>query len=66
MTNGAVLERMVQAGTRPTTWNSVHCELQRYWNRTKTMPGFVQTFIENGRAGWFFKLEAERQKNKRK
>jgi nicotinamidase-related amidase len=33
------LERMVQAGAKPTTWNSVHCELQRDWNRTKTVPG---------------------------
>src|SRR5512138_2546877 len=62
----AALERMVQAGAKPTTWNSVHCELQRDWNRTKTVPGFVQTFIEHGRAGWFFKLETERAKNKKK
>ncbi len=62
----AALERMVQAGARPTTWNSVHCELQRDWNRTKTVPGFVQTFIDHGRAGWFFKLETERAKNRKK
>ncbi len=62
----AALERMVQAGARPTTWNSVHCELQRDWNRTKTVPGFVQTFIEHGRAGWFFKLETERASRKKK
>jgi nicotinamidase-related amidase len=58
----AALERMVQAGAKPTTWNSVHCELQRDWNRTKTVPGFVQTFIEHGEAGWFFNLAAHRQK----
>ncbi len=58
----AALERIVQAGGRPTTWNSVHCELQRDWNRTKTVPGFVQGFIENGMAGWFFNLEAIRKK----
>ncbi len=58
----AALERIVQAGGRPTTWNSVHCELQRDWNRTKTVPGFVQGFIENGMAGWFFNLEATRKK----
>ena len=42
---------MVHAGAKPTTWNSVHCELQRDWNRTKTVPGFVQTFIEHGQRG---------------
>lgn len=62
----AALERMVQAGARPTTWNSVHCELQRDWNRTATVPGFVQTFIEHGRAGWFFNLEVHRQQAKKK
>src|SRR5512136_924021 len=62
----AALERIVQAGGRPTTWNSVHCELQRDWNRTKTVPGFVQGFIENGMAGWFFKLETERARSKKK
>ncbi len=58
----AALERIVQAGGRPTTWNSVQCELQRDWNRTKTVPGFVQGFIENGTAGWFFDLEMTRKK----
>ncbi len=58
----AALERIVQAGGRPTTWNSVHCELQRDWNRTKTVPGFVQGFIEHGRAGWFFSLVEARKK----
>ena len=62
----AALERMVQAGARPTTWNSVHCELQRDWNRTKTVPGFVQTFVEHGRAGWFFNLEVHRRQAKKK
>jgi nicotinamidase-related amidase len=58
----AALERMVRAGARPTTWNSVHCDLQRDWNRSKTVPGFVQTFIEHGNAGWFFNLEVTRKK----
>jgi nicotinamidase-related amidase len=58
----AALECMVQAGTRPTTWNSVHCELQRDWNRTKTVPGFVKTFVEHGNAGWFFNLAEHRAK----
>ncbi len=56
------LERIVQAGGRATTWNSVHCELQRDWNRTQTVPGFVQGFIDNGRPGWFFNLEMTREK----
>ena len=58
----AALERIVQAGGRPTTWNSVHCELQRDWNRTATVPGFVQGFVDNGMAGWFFNLEVHRNK----
>jgi nicotinamidase-related amidase len=62
----AALERMGQAGARPTTWCSVHCELQRDWNRTKTVPGFVQTLIENGKPGWFLKLVGEREKTKKK
>ena len=57
----ATLERLVQAGGRPTTWNSVHCELQRDWNRSKTVPGFVQGFIEHGRPGWFFNLAMTRK-----
>ena len=56
------LERMVHAGAKPTTWTSVHCELQRDWNRSMTVPGFVQTFIEHGNGGWFFNLVARRNK----
>ena len=62
----AALERMVHAGAKPTTWNSLHCELQRDWNRSKTVPGFVQTFIEHGNGGWFFNLVARREKEKGK
>src|SRR6266700_4779505 len=58
----AAVERMVQAGARPTTWNSVHCELQRDWARTKTVPGLVQILMEHGQAGWFLSLEAHRNK----
>lgn len=53
----AALERVSLAGGRPTTWNSVHCELQRDWNRAATVPGFVQTFIEHGPPGWYFALQ---------
>jgi nicotinamidase-related amidase len=60
----AALERIVHAGGRPTTWNSLHCELQRDWNRTETVPGFVQGLIDNGMAGWFFDLEKNRKKKK--
>jgi len=60
----AALERMVQAGAKPTTWNSVHCELQRDWNRTQTVPGFVQELIDHGQAGWFFNLAAHRTAKK--
>lgn len=61
----AALERMVRAGAQPTTWNSLHCELQRDWNRQKTVPGFVKTFIEHGNAGWFFNLVESRSKAKK-
>ena len=61
----AALERMVQAGAMPTTWNSVHCELQRDWNRTKNMPGFVKALIEHGDAGWFFNLAENRSQAKK-
>lgn len=58
----AALECIVHAGGQPRTWNSLHCELQRDWNRTETVPGFVQGFIDNGMAGWFFDLEQHRKK----
>ncbi|GGP24857.1 hydrolase [Silvimonas amylolytica] len=37
----AGLERLVQAGARPTSWVQLICELQRDWNREKTVPGFA-------------------------
>jgi nicotinamidase-related amidase len=36
----AGLQRLVQAGGRPTSWVQLICELQRDWNREKTVPGF--------------------------
>ena len=60
----AALDRMVQAGAKPTTWNSVHCELQRDWSRTNTASGFVQGFVDAGQAGWFFNLEQHRDKKR--
>lgn len=37
----AGLERLVQAGAKPTSWVQLTCELQRDWNRTATVPGFA-------------------------
>lgn len=38
----AGLDRIVQAGAKPIGWVSLICELQRDWNREKTVPGFAQ------------------------
>jgi nicotinamidase-related amidase len=38
----AGLERIYQAGGRPTTWIQLACELQRDWARTETKAGFSQ------------------------
>lgn len=37
----AGLQRLVQAGGRPTSWVQLICELQRDWNREATVPGFA-------------------------
>lgn len=37
----AGLERIVQAGAKPTTWVQLICELQRDWNRDATTSGFA-------------------------
>ncbi|WP_374029080.1 hydrolase [Bdellovibrio bacteriovorus] len=56
----AALERMVHAGAQPVGWNSVACELQRDWARSETVPGFVQTAVDQGGAwGWYLTLEGE-------
>jgi nicotinamidase-related amidase len=36
----AGLQGLVQAGGKPTSWVQLICELQRDWNREKTVPGF--------------------------
>lgn len=41
------LQRMIQAGARPTTWNSVACELQRDWARAATAPRFADLLAEH-------------------
>jgi nicotinamidase-related amidase len=38
----AGLERVTQAGGKPTSWVSLVCELQRDWARRKTVPEFVR------------------------
>jgi len=35
------VKRLVQAGARPVSWVQLICELQRDWNRDKTVPGFA-------------------------
>ena len=38
----AGLERLAQAGAKPTGWVQLICELQRDWNRAATVPGFAE------------------------
>jgi nicotinamidase-related amidase len=40
--HAAGLERIIQAGAKPTSWVQVICELQRDWNRQDTVPGFSE------------------------
>jgi len=40
--HNAGLERIIQAGAQPTSWVQLICELQRDWNRQKTVPGFAE------------------------
>jgi nicotinamidase-related amidase len=39
--HNAALDRLLQAGARPTGWVQLICELQRDWNREITVPGFA-------------------------
>lgn len=36
------VQRLVQAGGIPVSWVQLICELQRDWNREKTVPGFAE------------------------
>ena len=46
----AALERMIQAGARPTGWVQVLCELQRDWSRKETAGPFAEIlFAVEGR-----------------
>jgi len=57
------LMRMYQAGAKPVTWNSIACELQRDWARKETVPGFLQTTIDqNMDWGWYEELRGAGQK----
>ena len=38
----AGLQRIIQAGAKPTSWVQLICELQRDWNRETTAPGFAE------------------------
>jgi len=38
----AALDRLFQAGAKPTSWVQLICELQRDWNRAATVPGFAE------------------------
>jgi len=49
-THRAALERMIQAGARPTSWVQVLCELQRDWSRKETAGPFAEIlFAVEGR-----------------
>jgi hypothetical protein len=55
----AALERMIQAGARPTSWVQVLCELQRDWSRKATAGPFGEILFAVGvrdevcpRASW--------------
>ena len=41
----AGLKRLIQAGCQPTTWVQLGCELQRDWNREKTVAQFAQILL---------------------
>lgn len=40
--HNAGLDRLLQAGAKPTSWVQLICELQRDWNREATVPGFSE------------------------
>jgi nicotinamidase-related amidase len=41
------LRRMANAGVAMTTWISFACELQRSWDRTKTVPGLAEIIVDH-------------------
>jgi nicotinamidase-related amidase len=44
----AALRRIEQAGGKMITWPQLLCELQRDWARKKTVPAFMDLFVEIG------------------
>jgi nicotinamidase-related amidase len=40
--HNAALDRLLQAGAKPTGWVQLICELQRDWNREATLSGFAE------------------------
>lgn len=40
--HNAAIDRLIQAGAKPTSWVQLICELQRDWNREATVPGFAE------------------------
>lgn len=46
--HNAALSRMQQAGAKLTSLTQVACELQRDWNREKTVEPFIKSLISNG------------------
>ncbi len=56
--NDAALRRIEQAGGKILSTMGLFCELQRDWNRTATVPGFLDLFIQTGgTAGIQFTLD---------
>ncbi|CDZ79297.1 Isochorismatase [Legionella massiliensis] len=52
------LRRLEQAGAKMISVAQLFCELQRDWNRSKTVPGFINLFVETGgTAGLQFSYE---------
>lgn len=45
----AALRRIEQAGARPTSYAQLACELQRDWNRTDTVPEFLENMSATGK-----------------
>jgi nicotinamidase-related amidase len=51
------LQTMQHAGAKLTTWNSMACMLQRDWGRKETVPGFMETVIDQSLDwGWYEEL----------
>jgi nicotinamidase-related amidase len=47
------LKRLIQAGCQPTTWVQLACELQRDWNREKTVAQFARILLAaHGTNAW--------------